>query len=229
MPRELPIFPLPLVLFPGASQPLHIFEPRYRRLLADCLEGDRRFGIAYAAADPAAPDRDPAPEPGAVGCIAVIGATRALPDGRSNILTAGERRFVLLEWLARDVPYRVARVEEFDDEPFDAAEISTLAADVRDHFERLVRALGMRPEGPVVSLDLPQDPALLSFRVAAALDLEPEAKCGLLELRSTSSRLRQLGSVLRTAARDAERHALVAQRARGNGRARARHRDDPAS
>ena len=47
MPRDLPIFPLPLVLFPGAVQPLHIFEPRYRRLLADSLAGDRRFGIAY--------------------------------------------------------------------------------------------------------------------------------------------------------------------------------------
>ena len=44
MPRELPIFPLPLVLFPGVVQPLHIFEPRYRAMLKDCLEGDRRFG-----------------------------------------------------------------------------------------------------------------------------------------------------------------------------------------
>src|SRR2546422_11512591 len=47
MSRELPIFPLPLVLFPGTTQPLHVFEPRYRRLLADCLAGDKRFGIAY--------------------------------------------------------------------------------------------------------------------------------------------------------------------------------------
>src|SRR2546425_10785315 len=47
MSRELPIFPLPLVLFPGTIQPLHVFEPRYRRLLADCLAGDKRFGIAY--------------------------------------------------------------------------------------------------------------------------------------------------------------------------------------
>src|SRR5438874_725278 len=52
MARELPIFPLPIVLFPGAPQPLHIFEPRYRQLLQDCLAGDRRFGIAYVAPDP---------------------------------------------------------------------------------------------------------------------------------------------------------------------------------
>ena len=67
--RELPIFPLPLVLFPGASQPLHIFEPRYRQLLTDCLEGDRRFGIAYAAPDQ---QSDPAPAPGDVGCVAGV-------------------------------------------------------------------------------------------------------------------------------------------------------------
>jgi Lon protease-like protein len=229
MPRELPIFPLPLVLFPGASQPLHIFEPRYRRLLADCLEGDRRFGIAYTAADAAAPDRDPVPEPGAIGCVARIGATRVLPDGRSNILTEGERRFVLVEWVERDVPYRVGRIEEFDDEPFDPVEISSLASDVRQHFGRLVNALGMHTENPPALLDLPHDPALLSFQVAAALDLEPAAKCGLLELRSTSRRLRQLGDVLRTAARDAERHAVVGRRARGNGRGRARHRDEPST
>src|SRR5918996_596949 len=224
MTRELPIFPLPIVLFPGSSQPLHIFEPRYRQLLADCLGGDRRFGIAYVAADPAAPDRDPVPEPGDIGCVAVIGATHALPDGRSNILTEGERRFVLLEWVPQDVPYRVARVEEFDDEPFDPVEITTLAGDVREHFQRLINAIGARAGGMGETErggDPPQDPARLSFHVAAALDLDPEVKCALLALRSTSHRLRQLAAVLRTAARDAESHAVVARRARGNGRARA--------
>lgn len=81
MPRELPIFPLQLVLFPGALQPLHIFEPRYRQLLADSLAGDRRFGIAYAAETPA---RDPTPQPGDVGCVAEIRSTQDLPDGRRD-------------------------------------------------------------------------------------------------------------------------------------------------
>src|SRR6266849_10942666 len=99
MARELPIFPLPIVLFPGAPQPLHIFEPRYRQLVHDCLAGDRRFGVAYAAPDPApgTPGTPgmPAPGPGDVGCVAVIRSTQPLPDGRSNVLTVGERRFVL--------------------------------------------------------------------------------------------------------------------------------------
>ncbi len=71
MARELPIFPLPIVLFPGAPQPLHIFEPRYRQLLQDCLTGDQRFGIAYVTPD-ATPGADPAPSPGDVGCVALI-------------------------------------------------------------------------------------------------------------------------------------------------------------
>ena len=96
MPRELPIFPLPLVLFPGASQALHIFEPRYRRMLADCLAGDGRFGIAYVSAR-TAHEAEAVPSTGDVGCVAVIRSTHRLPDGRSDILTEGERRFHLLE------------------------------------------------------------------------------------------------------------------------------------
>src|SRR5437667_10612451 len=66
MARELPIFPLPIVLFPGATQPLHIFEPRYRQLLQDCLADDQPLGIAYVAPDPA-PGADPAPSPVSLG------------------------------------------------------------------------------------------------------------------------------------------------------------------
>src|SRR5258707_3640359 len=86
MARELPIFPLPIVLFPGAPQPLHIFEPRYRQLLQDCLAGDQRFGIAYVAPDPS-PGADPVPLPGDVGCVALIRSNQPLPDGRANIET----------------------------------------------------------------------------------------------------------------------------------------------
>src|SRR6266705_1321721 len=103
MARELPIFPLPIVLFPGAPQPLHIFEPRYRQLLVDCQDGDRRFGIAYVAPD-GAPAADPAPSAGDVGCVALIRSIQPLPDGRSNILAVGERRFVLRRWVEREPP-----------------------------------------------------------------------------------------------------------------------------
>jgi ATP-dependent Lon protease len=207
MSRDLPIFPLPLVLFPGATQPLHIFEPRYRTLLSDCLDGDRRFGIAYAA-----PDKPSDPAPGDVGCIAHILTTQPLPDGRSDILTTGERRFVLLEWLATDKPYRVARVEEFEDDPGDAPEAEDLATDVRRDFLRVLEALEHDPP------ELPVDPEALSFRVAAALELEPPAKGALLAIRSTTVRLRRLAALLQPLAADAERRAAVRRRGKGNGK-----------
>src|SRR6266511_3729738 len=194
MSRELPIFPLPLVLFPGTTQPLHIFEPRYRTLLSDCLDGDRRFGIAYAA-----PDKPSDPAPGDVGCIA-------------HILTTGERRFVLLEWLATDKPYRVARVEEFEDDAGEAPEAEDLATDVRRDFLRVLEALEHDPP------ELPVDPEALSFRVAAALELEPPAKVALLAIRSTIVRLRRLAALLLPLATDVERRAAVRRRGKGNGK-----------
>ena len=210
MSRELPIFPLPLVLFPGATQPLHVFEPRYRSLLADCLDGDRRFGIAFAA-----PDKTSDPAPGDVGCVAHILTTQALPDGRSDILTTGEQRFVLLEWLPTDRPYRMARVEQFADEPTDsreAPEVEDLAQDVRRGFLRVLEALEHEPP------ELPVDPEALSFRVAAALELEAPGKLALLAIRSTTVRLRRLAALLQALAADAERRAAVRHRARSNGK-----------
>src|SRR2546425_10406535 len=114
MARELPIFPLPLVLFPGAPQLLHIFEPRYREMLADCMDGDRRFGISWVDS---ADGPDPSPPAGAVGCTAQVRARTELPDGRSNILTVGEDRYWLREYIDAGRPYRVARVETFDNDP----------------------------------------------------------------------------------------------------------------
>lgn len=216
MARELPIFPLPIVLFPGAPQPLHIFEPRYRQLVQDCLAGDRRFGVAYAAPDPA--PGAPAPGPGDVGCVALIRSNQALPDGRSNVLAVGERRFVLRHWIASAHPYQVAAVEEFDDEPIDPAEAAPLAGDVRSGFTRLARALGVLTEREDQDFELPADPQLLSFQVAAALEIDAAAKRTLQAIRSTSARLLRLATALGPLAADAERRAAVRQRAKGNGR-----------
>jgi Lon protease-like protein len=177
--------------------------------LADCLEGDRRFGIAYTVPDEAT---DPAPAPGDIGCIAHILTTKPLPDGRSDILTTGEQRFVLLEWLTSEHPYRVARVEEFADDPADITEAEGLATDVRRDFLRLIAALEHdRPE-------LPVDPEALSFRVAATLELEAAAKVALLSIRSTTVRLRRLAAILQPVAADAERRAAVRLRAKSNGK-----------
>ena len=104
MPTRLPVFPLSVVLFPGTPLPLHIFEPRYRQMLADCLADDRRFGITPAGADGEAPD------PGMVGCTAEVRVNQELPDGRSNIVVLGGDRFVVARVLEEPLPYHVASV-----------------------------------------------------------------------------------------------------------------------
>src|ERR1041384_905742 len=88
--RELPLFPLPVVLFPGVPLPLHIFEPRYQRLLADVRAGDQLFGLSYFDATEGAADVPPV---GHVGCVAEVTEVQPLPDDRANVLTVGLIRY----------------------------------------------------------------------------------------------------------------------------------------
>jgi Lon protease-like protein len=211
---RLPIFPLPLVLFPGAPQLLHIFEPRYREMLRDCMEGDRRFGISWVAAQAG---EDPAPEPGSIGCIAHVEARTALPDGRANILTVGEDRYVLREYEVSDRLYRIARVATFDDVP-DQTEDPALLERVKERFRKLTAALTALNDAPGSPTEVPEDPRALSFHVAAALEIDPGAKQELLRLRSSRRRLEILERILLAALEELGPRAEVHVRARRNGK-----------
>ena len=90
---ELPLFPLPVVLLPGVPMPLHIFEPRYRRMLSDIRVGDRLFGLSYFDEEDRAPGETP--PLGHVGCAAEVTEMQSLPDGRSNIVVLGLIRYRL--------------------------------------------------------------------------------------------------------------------------------------
>src|SRR5919199_2754714 len=124
--RELPVFPLPLVLFPGVPLPLHIFEERYRRMLADVRASNNLFGLSYFVPG-GAEERPPA---GHVGCATEVVEAQTLPDGRSNILTLGVVRYRVAEYVERGDPYLVARVEFFGDEEEDRQVVSRRAAEV---------------------------------------------------------------------------------------------------
>jgi Lon protease-like protein len=87
--RELPIFPLPVVLFPGMPMPLHIFEERYRKMLSDIRANDNLFGLSFLDAS----SGKETPPAGHIGCVAEVTETQALPDGRSNILAVGVIRY----------------------------------------------------------------------------------------------------------------------------------------
>ncbi len=211
MSSRLPIFPLPAVLFPGTPLPLHIFEPRYKRMLADCLAADRCFGIT-----PVPPARD-VPEPGTVGCVAEVRVNQELPDGRSNIVVLGGSRFVLARLLDESLPYLVAQVHTFDDDP-DTQPASDETTTVRALFARYLAGLrqlnDVEPEEPV----LPDDPLSLSFQVAGAIECDPGVKHRLLAERSTVRRFKALLLLLPVLTSGVESALKVHRRAHTNGK-----------
>lgn len=214
MSRSIPLFPLPLVLFPGAVQPLHIFEPRYQRMLADCLEGDREFGVLCRLRD-VAESEIPA---GTIGCIAHIESTQPLGDGRSNIMVMGTGRFVFREYLAGDKPYYVGLVDTLTEPAVDAALVSDLAHRVRVAFARVGRAAREMQDDPTPLPELPDDPSLLSFAVAQYIDLELADKQRLLTAAATDERLQELDSLLSPLVGELEQRAFVHGHAKGNGK-----------
>ncbi len=215
MPFRLPIFPLSVVLFPGTPLPLHIFEPRYRRLLSDCLESDRRFGITPAGREEGMPD------PGTVGCVAEIRVNQELPDGRSNVVVLGAERFVLTRAMEDAAPYFVALVQPFDEEPGSEPPGET-AARLREVFAgyyTILRQLNdVEPEDP----SLPDDSVGLSFHVSAAIECDPGVKQRLLVERSTARRVEALLMLVPILTATIESALRIHRRAHSNGRGGAR-------
>jgi Lon protease-like protein len=212
--RTLPLFPLPVVLFPGVMLPLHIFEPRYRRMLGDCLAEDRRFGLVFLPEGTA--ERE-LPR-GHVGCIAYIERAEELPDGRSNIAVSGEERFALARFVDSPLPYHLVEVADYADEPEPQPVLDSLAAEVRAVFERVARAARIITEDRARLPELPEEAALLAFRIASLIDIDATRRQQLLTSRSPLARLRDIEQVLTSAVDPLEKRAKVHQRAKLNGR-----------
>ena len=212
---ELPLFPLPVVLFPGVPLPLHIFEPKYRQMLSDVRVTNNLFGLSYF--DPAASDRE-IPPAGHVGCVAEITETQAMPDGRSNILTVGVIRYQIDSYVERGEDYLVARVTYFEDEEEDYSLLTDSAREVAETFTRIAQAVRIINDERATLPDISNtEPQRLSFLVAAAMEIEGEVKQELLELRSTSERLRRLRGMLARAVKSYEERARIHELAKGNG------------
>ena len=211
---ELPIFPLPIVLFPGTPQPLHIFEPRYRQLVADCLEGHTPFGLSLVHQGD---DGSDTPHPGNIGCSSRIRSHHTLPDGRSNILVIGENRYVFKRLLDRDKQYFVGSVQFFHDDPSPDPELPRVTAKVRAFFGEYIRSAGVLPE-ETAQVAIPDDPELLSYHVAAALDIDLAAKEALFRLNSTRIRLERLRDLLKPLIDHAAHGTSARQLARRNGK-----------
>jgi Lon protease-like protein len=211
MPFRLPIFPLSVVLFPGNPLPLHIFEPRYRRMLADCLAADRRFGITPVTEDSAQP------APGSVGCIAEVRVNQELPDGRSNIVVVGGPRFVLSRLLDESLPYLVGLVHTFEDEEGTepgAEAVESLRQLSSRYFTSLRELSDTLPE----EVTLADDVASLSFQVAGTLESDLGVKQRLLAERSTARRVEALTLLLPILISALDRAIVVRRRAHTNGK-----------
>jgi len=213
--RELPLFPLPIVLFPGVPLPLHIFEPRYREMLSDIRAGGNLFGLSYFDAGAATTDL---PLAGHIGCVAEVTETQSLPDGRSNIMTLGLVRYRLESYIERGDPYLVGRVSYFEDDEADSEALLEKTHQVAGMFMRIARAVRAINDERANLPDISDtEPQRLSFLVAAAMEMESDAKLEMLELRSTSERLERLRDMLEQALPGYEERARVHSIAKGNG------------
>lgn len=169
----LPIFPLELVLFPDTPLPLHIFEPRYKEMIGECLAQKSAFGVVRAVEKGLAE----------VGCTAeILEVTKKYDDGRLDILTEGRRRFEVQQ-IDQGRSFLRAAVHFFDDAPGAAApgEIARAA-----ELQKELMALAGAEEPFNVETDHPQ----LSFQLAAALPLDLDFKQTLLGMRSEPERLK---------------------------------------
>ncbi|GMR13928.1 MAG: LON peptidase substrate-binding domain-containing protein [Gemmatimonadota bacterium] len=191
--RRLPLFPLPMVLFPGAITSLHVFEPRYRRMMEDAFDSDERFGIIFQD-----PDRLDAfdTEEGGVGTLVVIEKARPLSDGGSLILVRGKSRFRIVDGIESEAPYFEALVEVYEDDgPSERDALMVRRYDTLQRFNGLVKCLsGACGECP--PFDVNRE---LAFQLAPAIQIDPVWQQSLLELRHESDRLERLDAVLQAA------------------------------
>ena len=169
----LPIFPLELVLLPGVPLPLHIFEPRYKEMIAECLEQNKPFGVVRASSDGVAD----------IGCTAeIVSVTKKYDDGRMDILTRGVERFEVIQ-VNEDREFLQAEISvvQDEDEPGKpAAQMVTQA--VRLHAE-IAKLAGAEPSGP------DEHAGNLSFLLAGSLPLDLDFKQNLLSTLSEAKRL----------------------------------------
>ena len=200
-PSRIPLFPLDVVLMPGAELPLHIFEPRYRLMVRRCLEEQLEFGMILAARQSIA----------GVGCTAeIVQKIREYPDGRMDILTKGRVAFHLTE-LLDEKEYYEGTVEYLSDSP----QVPDLEQETQliQIFERCHALLFKQPWADSSE----HEPGTLAYRMAALLPMELERRQALLEMRSHRARRE---SVLRWMERFLPRLVeleRVRERAGGNG------------
>ncbi len=198
--EEIGLFPLGMVLLPTERVPLHIFEPRYRELIGECIREEREFGLLYG-------DDDGLREVGTR--TSVLEVLERFENGRLSIAVEGRERFRVVE-LTEGRSFATARIEPVQDEEDLAG-----SAEIERAIDRY-RNLGLIVEAEIEEPD-PTSPQL-SFELAARVDFGVERKQELLELRSEAERLRQVSALLERAAEAITLEQELQNRAATNGR-----------
>jgi Lon protease-like protein len=198
----LPLFPLDVVLLPGTPLPLHIFEPRYKEMIGECLANNAPFGVIRALEEGIAE----------VGCTAeIITVTKEYPDGRMDLISEGRKRFEVLE-LNQDRSFLRAEILLVTDETGVPASEDKVRA-IQVHLEILSLA------GAVQDLST-ADQNALSFYLAGSLPLDLDFKQKLLAMRSEGLRIRAVADYLESILPNLRRAARAREKAGGNGHAR---------
>jgi Lon protease-like protein len=200
--RDFPLFPLGLVALPGELIPLHIFEERYKAMIARCLEEESEFGIVWAADDGLRP----------IGCACeIVEVLERFEDGRLNLVARGTRPFRIDE-REDDLPYPAGVVEFLEDRDEEADD--TLAEEAHAVYADLVRQATDRDP------DVESIATMSAYDMAATVDFGLDAKQGLLDLRSERARLKLCVCLFRAAIKRLAFAERVQERARSNGKVR---------
>jgi uncharacterized protein len=195
--QRLAIFPLPgAVLLPNALIPLHVFEPRYRKLVRDCQAGAGVMALANIPPDAIRERRDPPRVLPVIGA-GILARVDPLPDGRSNIVVRGVLRARIVEEISSQEPYRLVRAEPLRDLPIPASREAALA----DELRQLVLAFSAWRPGAASSALLQiagtsASPGELADAVGAAVLESPDERQQLLEVLSPEERLRRVSQRL---------------------------------
>jgi Lon protease-like protein len=191
--RDLPLFPLNTVLFPGMVLPLHIFEERYKLMISHCLEDNRPIGVVLIREGR---EVEGGAAPHDVGTTAVIAGSSHTKDGRYNLVTIGSERFRLLS-IRDDLPYLVGSAEPW---PLSGGAVElakrrakSILASFEQYLELLIKAQGHRMEIE----QKPEEPRALALLVAIALQVPPAQKQNLLCQPSVADLLRAEQVMLR--------------------------------
>ncbi len=193
---ELPLFPLNTVLFPGMPISLHIFEPRYKLMIEQCIQIAQPFGVVLIREGVEA--LGPSAEPHQIGCSAQITQVERLEDGRMNIVAVGVERFQIRS-LSHAKPYLVGMVESFPLDNNDAYAVTRAGEQLRPWVERYLVTLSeaAADETPIELQQLPDDPLALGYLAAAVVQIPLEQKQTLLATDHAADLLTSIRTIYR--------------------------------